>query len=108
MESSVDYHGSNGCPSEADYLTYEISSGDPLSIQEVLALYPVSNLMQKLRDAYVAAAKERNFEPSDSMTGEKLLQEADGAAIINEGLLIYYKPYKIGCGAEGQYNLVIN
>ena len=108
MESSVDYHGSNGCPSEADYLTYEISSGKPLSIQEVLAIYPVSNLMQKLRDAYVNAAKERNFEPSDSMTGEKLLQEADGTAIINEGLLIYYKPYKIGCGAEGQYNLVIN
>lgn len=108
MESSVDYHGSSGCPSEADYVTYDISSGNPLSIQEVLALYPVSDLEQKIRDAYVKAAEAVGFEPSDIMTGEKLLQEADGAAIINEGLLIYYRPYKIGCGAEGQYNLVLD
>lgn len=108
METSVDYHGSNGCPSSADYVMYDITSGKPLSINEVLELYPVTSLREKIRDAYAEAAKERNFEPSETMTGEMLLQEADGAAIINEGLLIYYKPYKIGCGAEGQYNLVIN
>lgn len=108
LESSADYHGSSGCPSEADYVTYDINSGKPLSVQEVLELYPVSGLKKKIRDAYVKAAKEKNFKPSENMTGEMLLQEADGAAIINEGLLIYFKPYKIGCGAEGQYNLVIN
>lgn len=108
MESSVDYHSSCGCPSEADYITYDITSGKPLSFQEVLEQYPVTGLKKKIRDAYVKAAKEGNFNPSDYMTGERLLQEADGAAIINEGLLIFYKPYKIGCGAEGQYNLVIN
>lgn len=107
MESSYDYHGSSGCPGEADYITYNISSGKPLSIDEVLKLYPVSNLEDKLRKAYIEAAKKNNFEPLESMTGQQLLQDADGAAIINEGLLIYYKPYKIGSGAEGQYNLIL-
>lgn len=108
MELSVDYHGSNGCPSSADYITYNATSGKPLSINEVIDMYPITDLKGKIRDAYVNAAKERDYEPSENLTGEILLQEADGAAIINEGLLIYYKPYNIGCGAEGQYNLVIN
>ena len=31
----------------------------------------------------------------------------NGRAMIREGLVIYYHPYEIGCGAEGQYNAVI-
>lgn len=107
MECSYDYHGTCGCPSEADYITYDIKTGNPLSIEEVLKLYPVSNLKRKIWDAYVRAAKEKGFDPSENMNEEKLLKDADGAAIINEGLLIYFKPYNIGCGAEGQYNLVV-
>ena len=108
MESTADYHISNGCPSAADYITYDIHSGKELSIDEILKIYPVSNLEEKLRQAYEKAAKEKDFEPKDYLTGENLLQGADGAAIINEGLLIYFKPYEIGSGAEGQYNLIIN
>ena len=37
----------------------------------------------------------------------KLLKAMNGCAMIREGLVIYYHPYKIGCGAEGQYNAVI-
>lgn len=37
----------------------------------------------------------------------KLLGDADGCALIREGLIIYYHPYNIGCGADGQFTAVI-
>lgn len=37
----------------------------------------------------------------------KLLGDADGCALIREGLIIYYHPYHIGCGADGQFTAVI-
>ena len=35
------------------------------------------------------------------------LKDCDGIAIVPEGVVVYYHPYKIGCGAEGQYNSLI-
>ncbi len=40
-------------------------------------------------------------------TGEALIERADGAAFVGGGILFYFHPYNIGCGAEGQYNIVI-
>ena len=40
-------------------------------------------------------------------TGMKLLSEIDGCALLGDGLVLYFHPYKIGCGGEGQYNAVI-
>jgi len=36
-----------------------------------------------------------------------LLAGMDGIAIIPEGVIVYYHPYAIGSGAEGQYNALI-
>ena len=36
-----------------------------------------------------------------------LLNDRDGCALTPEGVVIYYHPYKIGCGAEGQYNALV-
>lgn len=41
---------------------------------------------------------------SDSLA---LLKAMNGCALIREGLIIYYYPYEIGCGADGQFNAVI-
>ena len=35
------------------------------------------------------------------------LKDCDGIAIVPEGVVVYYHPYKIGCGAEGQFNSLI-
>lgn len=35
------------------------------------------------------------------------LKQCDGCALVPEGVVVYYHPYKIGCGAEGQYNALI-
>lgn len=45
--------------------------------------------------------------PIEKITGKKLLEEADGVAIIDEGLLIYYTPDKIDVRAACQYNLIL-
>ena len=36
-----------------------------------------------------------------------VLQRADGCALISEGLVFYFYPYNIGCGADGEYEAVI-
>lgn len=45
-----------------------------------------------------------DWVPSDSLA---LLKDMNGCALIREGLIIYYYPYEIGCGADGQFNAVI-
>jgi hypothetical protein len=37
----------------------------------------------------------------------ELLRQMNGCALIREGLIIYYYPYEIGCGADGQFNATI-
>lgn len=36
-----------------------------------------------------------------------LLKQMNGCALIREGLVIYYHPYEIGCGADGHFKAVI-
>lgn len=45
-----------------------------------------------------------DWVPSDSLA---LLKDMSGCALIREGLIFYYYPYEIGCGADGQFNAVI-
>ena len=42
--------------------------------------------------------------PTDALN---LLKDLDGCALIREGLVIYYYPYHIGCGADGEFKAVI-
>ena len=42
--------------------------------------------------------------PTDPL---ELLKAMNGCALIREGLIIYYHPYEIGCGADGQFNAII-
>lgn len=43
----------------------------------------------------------KDIKPSD------ILNDRNGCALIKEGLVIYYYPYNIGSGAEGQFNAII-
>ena len=42
-----------------------------------------------------------------SYSKESLLSQMDGCALLQEGLLIYYHPYTIGCGADGEFIAII-
>lgn len=106
LEFSYDYHASCGCPSYADYISVDKSTGRILTSADLFCYIGPKTLYKRLLKAYIDATKSKNYKPS-VYSGEDLFNQADGVAIINEGMLIYYHPYTIGCGAEGQYNLII-
>lgn len=106
LETSVSYHGSNGCPSSADYVTIDKSNGHILSKNDILSDVCIQEIYRMLPIEYFKAAKAIGFTPSATSDGEALFRQSDGVALINEGLLIYFYPYTIGCGAEGQYNII--
>lgn len=38
---------------------------------------------------------------------ESICNQFNGVALVPEGVVVYYHPYQIGCGAEGQFNSLI-
>lgn len=109
IEFSFDYNGSNGCPSWADYITVNKKTGHLLTSNDIVEKYGEEQVSKKLRQAYVKAKGERNadFEVYN-LSGIELIDAADGCAIVDEGVMFYYRPYSVGCGAEGMYNLVLD
>ena len=110
FEISYDINGSNGCPSQAHFVTFDKKTGEILQPDEIIRKYGAENLKSQLWNAYLEAREERGYAELDGseVSPDELLTGADGCAIINEGLMFYYLPYHIGCGAEGEYNLVLN
>lgn len=109
IEFSFDYNGSNGCPSWADYITVNKKTGHRLNSRDIVEKYGYASVSKSLRDAYVKAKQERNFDLEVyNYSGQELIDQADGCAIVNEGVMFYYRPYSVGCGAEGEYNLILD
>ena len=109
IEFSFSYNGSNGCPSWADYITVNKKTGRRLIPDDIIKKYGEEQVSKKLRQAYVKAKYERNFDLEVyNLSGLELIDAADGCAIVNEGMMFYYRPYNVGCGAEGMFNLVLD
>lgn len=100
IEFSFDYNGSCGCPSWADYITVNKKNGHRLTSGDLVEKYGLAQVSDSLRKAYVKAKGERNVELDVyNLTGQELIDVADGCAIVNEGVMFYYRPYGVGCGA---------
>lgn len=109
VEMSFSYNGSNGCPSFANFYTIDKKTGEILTPDDIINKYGTDLLKRELWNAYQIAKDENGFGDFEtSVTQDVLLHESDGCALINEGLMFYYLPYHIGCGAEGEYNLVLD
>lgn len=106
IEFSFNCHITCGCPSKANYYTIYKDTGYVLTISDVLAQHDRYVIGELLVGTYKYEVSQTGFHPM-TFTGDELISMADGVAIINEGILFYYHPYNIGCGAEGQYNLFI-
>ena len=109
VEMSVDYHISCGCPSSANYYTVSKQTGRILSVEEYFTEAERPGIEVEIRRKYEEEFKAKGYQgtPNDR-NGNELMRRADGVAILNEGLLLYFHPYNIGCGAEGQYNLILS
>ena len=109
IEFSYDYGGTCGCPSWADYITVNKKTGHRLTTDDVVKKYGMAQVSKSLRKAFVKAKQERNFDLEVyNLSGQDLIDFADGCAIVNEGVMFYYRPYSVGCGAEGEFNLVLD
>ena len=109
IEFSFDYNGSCGCPSWADYITVNKKTGHRLTFGDLVEKYGLARVSDSLREAYVKAKGERNVELDVyNLTGHELIDGADGCAIVSDGVMFYYRPYSVGCGAEGMYNLILD
>lgn len=102
LESSVDYHGSCGCNSSANYITIDKHSGQILAKEDVLSEPSIYGIFEKLPLEYMDAASKKGVTPNSGWdkNGKELFNKSDGVALLNEGLLVYFAPYSIGCGAE--------
>lgn len=69
-------------------------------IDEFLAL--VSSNLRNWQGLWREVALE-----GSNMDNSYLLDNMSGCALVDEGLVMYYHPYKIGCGADGQFNALI-
>ena len=71
--------------------------------------YGYARVSKGLRDAFVKGKQERNADREVyNYTGQELIDLADGCAIVNEGVMVYYRPYAVGSGAEAEYNLILD
>lgn len=109
VEFSFNYHGGCGCPSYADYITFNKYDGHQLTENEILAKYDEIKLRNQLENEFANAKIKNGYEPiggPNEYTGN--LFGASGLAYIKNGILIYFQPYVAGCGAEGQYNIILS
>lgn len=108
FESSVDYHGSSGCPSYADYLTISKETGKVLGFDDLFCSACEADVDTLLRKAYMDEQDRRGNNLYGNVDGLMKPEFKNNCALVKEGVLFYYHPYTIGCGADGQYNLIID
>jgi hypothetical protein len=108
LESSGDYNGSSGCPSDASYITLENESGRTISADNIIKRRKRESFKKLLYDKYYDYMTSEGYESyliSDDV--DWIWESKSGISLINEGVLVFYKPYSIGPGAMGQVNLII-
>lgn len=64
------------------------------------------SMMKYLKNGNGELWKHPDFDwvPNDSL---ELLKDMDGCALVREGLVIFYYPYHIGAGADGEFKAII-
>lgn len=108
IQLSYSTHGSNGCPSYSDYISFNKHDGHALSFREAFEIYDETSITEEFSKEF-SKAKVMNGYESFNNPNEFTVNwnDVSGIAFVQNGLLIYYKPYVIGGGAEGQYNINI-
>lgn len=109
-----DYNGSLGYKKSANYITFDKRNATVLQIEDICQRYGENKIEQAIEQSYKKTTEQLGLEPK--FTGTQLLGILEsekahnecGIAQIEDYILIYYQPYTIGCGAEGQYNLILN
>ena len=98
-----------GANMACSYVTVDASTGKEVTYASLIRQSDepkLSALMLK----YLRNESEGWVENAARVTdyqAEQLISLMDGCALLKEGLLIYYYPYTIGCGADGEFIAII-
>lgn len=101
IQGSFDWNGSNGCCTSSEYYTYD-NKGRRLKYYDIFRPNTKSEVLKLLKKQYKLQSRDgfADYKWTTNDIGNNL-------ALVKEGVLFYYVPYSIGCGAEGQYNLIL-
>lgn len=99
-----------GCPYVYDWYSVDKKTGKTLKLSDIVSTkdYPelyamVLKHLHNWEDYYTAI---RSLD-DNSEVPDFLVDSMSGCALLQEGLIVYYDPYEIGVGAEGEFYAVI-
>ena len=86
-----------------------VSSVIPFSLADIVKPEMRDSLAALMVQRLVNGRGEYYFRQYEHTPDEytDILDSANGCALIEEGLIIYFYPYNLGCGADGEYEAVI-
>lgn len=91
------------------YVTIDAATGKEFTYASLIGKSDEAK-MEKLLLKYLSNGNEKwpdSAERVANYSEASLLSKMDGCALLKEGLIIYYYPYTIGCGADGQFIAII-
>ena len=97
-------HRSSGDNTQNSFYTVSLISGKVMTLKDIIDEKDFPKLEKLLKQKILRLVRQNGFE----FYGDEkpLLDQISGIALVKEGLIVYFHPYTIGCGAEGQYNVI--
>ena len=99
-----------GCPDVHYWYSVDKNTGKALKLSDIVSVkdYPelyalVLKHLHNWKDYYVAL----RHSDDDTEVPDFLVNSMSGCALLQEGLIVYYAPYSIGIGAEGEFYAVV-
>lgn len=89
--------------------TIDATSGKLLSLSDFILPERMDTLATLMMSRLINGKDEFILDqyPYNPEEYASVLQRANGCALIAEGLIFYFYPYNLGCGADGEYEAVI-
>ena len=100
---------SGGNNARESWWTVDATTGKLLGLDDLVVLQMRDSLTTLMMPRLVNGKGEYLIQLHDAYLLEckDILGESDGCALLPEGLVIYYYPYNLGSGAEGEFEAVI-
>lgn len=107
----IDWYDWMSCGNNAreSFWTVDATTGNLLTLSDFILPNKMEDLAVLMMQRLVNGSGEylvRQYD-YDSLEFMGVLQRADGSALIPEGLIIYFYPYNLSSGADGEYEAVI-
>lgn len=107
----IDWYDALSCGnnSRESFWTVDTTTGKTLKLADLVRPDKFDDLSALMMPRLINGKGEYLVNLYDFYTLESkdVLERANGCALIKEGLVIYFYPYNLGCGADGQFEVVI-